>query len=153
MDSPPNPSGFPIWQSMLAALGPLGIIGWAWKFWEKRSDDKKEKHRIDLLHEAEEDAAIARARSNLDDAQKEWFDGMRQELKDARAELKEVRIETRLEIAALKKDRDQGWNLARGCYDLLVRERHARANLLQTQGMTDPLPPLPNLEDIEGRKP
>ena len=87
------------------------------------------------------------ARSGLDDVQKEWFDGMRADLRDARAENDHVRKDRDL----IAKDRDRGWDLARAWREVAKDERHTVNNLLQITG-GKPIDPLPGLEDIEGKK-
>ena len=124
-----------LWASLVAAIPGLGALGWA----IFRQTEGGTKHTVVVAQDAEEHSAES-ARAVLDDAQKEWFDGMRAE-----------RREVREEIALLRKDRDRGWDLARAWREISWRERHARNNLLQITGGSA-LDPLPGLEEIEGKK-
>ena len=104
------------------------VKGYGWVFDKTHTQDEVEEHTAEG------------ARAALDDVQKEWFDGMRQDLRDARAE-----------NTMLRRDRDRGWDLARAWREMCRNERHERNNLLQRVG-GEPPEQLPSLEDIEGKK-
>jgi hypothetical protein len=125
-----------LWASLAAAIPGFGALGWAIF---RTMEGQHQAHTIVLAQETEEHAAES-ARAILDDAQKEWFDGMRQDLRDARTE-----------NAELRRDRNRGWDLARAWRELCRDERHARNSLLQMHS-GDALPLLPALEEIEGKK-
>jgi hypothetical protein len=127
-----------LWATLAAAVPGLGALGWA--IFKTTMGEEHPTPAVVISHQDSEDAKAESARALLDEAQKEWFDGMRSDLRDARAD-----------STALRKDRDRGWDLARAWRDACREERHARNNLLQKCG-ENAAPPLPGLEDILGVK-
>lgn len=100
----------------------IGISRWVASY--QSGDEAKSQRQRDIRTTERQDKEIDRAWSRV----------------DALEEDKE-RVE---------KDRDRGWDLARGWFDVAHQERHGRNNLLMTSGR-DALDPLPGLEELEGR--
>ena len=126
-----------LWASIAAAIPGFGALGWAIF---RQIDSSRQSQTLVIAQESEEHKAEG-ARALLDDAQKEWFDGVRSDLR-----------ELRTENAVLRRDRDRGWDLARAWRELCREERHAGNNIRQKLGEPPPAS-LPGLEDVEGKKP
>jgi len=120
------------WFSGAGLAFGVGIfygLRWAFKdWWSNRSDSAKEEKRQrerDRRSEDRQDKDLTTAWARIDD------------LEDGRREI--------------ERDRDRGWDLARGWFDVAHQERHARNNLLMAAGGRA-LDPLPGFEELEGRR-
>lgn len=130
------------WAVIIAAIPTSATIGAA------LARLAAANRRTDAEHREHGESAQISARAVLDAATKESIAGMLADLREARSETVAVREEN----SRVRKDRDRGWDLARG-WRAIARDQWWEINRLHERLGAPPDPPLLGLEEIEGKPP